>query len=383
MKKTLLLCMAIIGIWNTSAQSVGIIGTATPGGWDFDTDMSTTDNIIYTLNDQVLTAGYVKFRQDNTWDINWGGSAFPSGTGTQGGSDITIPANTYDITFNRLTGAYSFVSATTYPAIGIWGLCVDAVNGFGGPDVKMFTGDGVNYKLSAHYFSSGSGNFRQDDNPSLTYSSTGYPSGIAVPSGPNFFVTGGQHTVYYNRNTGAYSFNFPSVGIIGSAVNGAWSVDLDMTTTDGENYSLTLPLSVGELKFRLDDDWTVNWGNTTFPDGFGTQGGPDLAIASAANYNVTFNRLTGAYHFEITLASDTFTRQSFGVHPNPAATNWNFNSNATIENIQVYDLAGAKVFEGHPNAAQCDVDGSKFAPGIYFAKLSGAHSVKTVKLIKR
>ena len=59
-------------------QVISIIGDATPGAWDTDTDMTTTDGIIYTLNGVSLKTGALKFRGDHKWDLpyNWGGTAF-------------------------------------------------------------------------------------------------------------------------------------------------------------------------------------------------------------------------------------------------------------------------------------------------------------------
>ena len=68
--------------------------------------------------------GEVKFRQDNDWSANWGSYAFPSGLAYQDGPNIPVPAGTYNITFNRTTGEYSFV-ATSCPVAGI--KCPDPV----------------------------------------------------------------------------------------------------------------------------------------------------------------------------------------------------------------------------------------------------------------
>jgi hypothetical protein len=82
MKKTLLVLFAFFACLAASAQSIGIIGSATPTGWTADTDMATTDNITYTIT-MTFTTGEAKFRQDDAWTVNWGSSAFPTGTGTQ------------------------------------------------------------------------------------------------------------------------------------------------------------------------------------------------------------------------------------------------------------------------------------------------------------
>ena len=90
--------------------SIGIIGTATAGGWAEDTDMMTEDGVNYYIKNVTLLDGAIKFRQDNAWDIAWGGTAFPSGDPSD--SDIVAVAGTYDIMLNRLTAVYSIVDSS-------------------------------------------------------------------------------------------------------------------------------------------------------------------------------------------------------------------------------------------------------------------------------
>lgn len=90
---------------------------------------------------------------------------------------------------------------------------------------------------------------------------------------------------------------FAPIGILGTAVNG-WDVDVDMLTTDGVIYTLTdYPLLSGQLKFRQNDNWAVNWGSPDFPTGIGYQNGPNIPVYNAGNYDITFNRETGEYSF--------------------------------------------------------------------------------------
>lgn len=130
------------------AQIISIVGTGVNGWPDNMTgaelDMTTTDFITYTLANVAVTTGEVKFRQDHFWTTNWGGSTFPSGNGVQGGTNIPTVAGTYDITFNRSNGTYTFIGSTAFPIVGIWGPAVDGINGFMGPDVNMTTDNGVN-----------------------------------------------------------------------------------------------------------------------------------------------------------------------------------------------------------------------------------------------
>jgi glycosidase len=97
---------------NSPYTSIGLIGSSLPNGFDGpDTDMTQTSlgARTWTLNDVTLTEGEVKFRADDAWTNNWGSSAFPSGTGANGGANIPVAPGVYDITFNDETGAYSFV----------------------------------------------------------------------------------------------------------------------------------------------------------------------------------------------------------------------------------------------------------------------------------
>lgn len=68
----------------------GIIGDATPGGWDNDTDMTynaTDDAWEITIE---LTAGKIKFRANDGWDLNYGDSGADALL-EEGGSDIELP----------------------------------------------------------------------------------------------------------------------------------------------------------------------------------------------------------------------------------------------------------------------------------------------------
>ncbi len=94
----------------TSDFSVGIIGSATPTGWDSDTDLNFVTGTQYEIT-IALTAGEAKFRANDDWGTNWGDGAFPMGTGTQDGANIPIAtAGTYLVTFDTSTGAYSFTA---------------------------------------------------------------------------------------------------------------------------------------------------------------------------------------------------------------------------------------------------------------------------------
>jgi hypothetical protein len=76
----------------------GIIGSATAGGWDSETPMNAFDKATNSLKITTdLKVGEFKFRANNSWDFNYGGSG---GNLTAGGANIAIAAaGNYTITF--------------------------------------------------------------------------------------------------------------------------------------------------------------------------------------------------------------------------------------------------------------------------------------------
>ncbi len=57
-----------------------------------------------------LDGGKFKFAANNSWDVNWGGTDFPLGIGTQGGPDIVSKAGSYKVYFNDILGLYYFLA---------------------------------------------------------------------------------------------------------------------------------------------------------------------------------------------------------------------------------------------------------------------------------
>lgn len=84
-----------------TANNWGLIGDATPGGWDADTNMTWDEaNQVFTVTLE-LTAAKIKFRANDAWDINLGGDLDAL---AQNGADIAIAeAGNYTITLNPWT----------------------------------------------------------------------------------------------------------------------------------------------------------------------------------------------------------------------------------------------------------------------------------------
>ena len=76
--------------------TIGIIGDATPTGWDSDTDMTyNPEERCWELKNVTLSDGEMKFRHTNDWSLSWGGEL--DNLTTQNGPNIAVAAGTYDI----------------------------------------------------------------------------------------------------------------------------------------------------------------------------------------------------------------------------------------------------------------------------------------------
>ena len=79
----------------TEIKSYGVIGDAAPNGWDSDVDMTwDAEKLAFVIKDLTLKDGKIKFRANDGWDVNVGGSFDDL---TDGGADIAVTAGTYDI----------------------------------------------------------------------------------------------------------------------------------------------------------------------------------------------------------------------------------------------------------------------------------------------
>jgi starch-binding outer membrane protein SusE/F len=115
--------------------------------------------------------------------------------------------------------------------------------------------------------------------------------------GNNIKVTTG--TGYYlikaDLNAKTYTYLKTSWGLIGSATPDQWNSDQDMTYNATTNvWSITLNLTAGEIKFRANDGWDLNYGDNG-PDGKLEEGGDNIVIDSAGNYTITLD-LSGAIY---------------------------------------------------------------------------------------
>lgn len=87
--------------------AISLIGTGLGTSWNSEMYLERVDDKQWEIRTH-LNTGFVKFRSNSTWVINWGSTEFPTGKGTQDGPDIPVVDGEYLIKFNQESGEYSF-----------------------------------------------------------------------------------------------------------------------------------------------------------------------------------------------------------------------------------------------------------------------------------
>ena len=282
-------------IKNFSFNSLGVIGDATPTGWDADTDMQFNPEKQRFYVDLTLIDGKIKFRADDAWDVNWGGA---EGVLSAGGADIAVTAGDYRIyvnlndpanpTYELNKGMYGKdepVGGNTTPepepeptpVVG-WSL-IGAFNGWAGD--LMLTSDGTFYVVKGAELE-GELKFRKDGDWAVNF---GLAEGAAFEAnaeiavaqdGANLVVTAGTYDVYLDAENAKAWFvtdgSYPGGGaapeasewgIVGQ-VNGWAAPDITMykTATEGLFVAYKVEMPDGGFKIRANGVWddTANYG---------------------------------------------------------------------------------------------------------------------------
>ena len=114
--------------------------------------------------------------------------------------------------------------------------------------------------------------------------------------GHNYSVSAGVYAITVDVNALTISLTkTDDWGIIGSATANGWNSDTDMFYNGQRKvWEITANLTAGEFKFRANDAWDLNYGDTG-ADGSLEAGGDNIAIATAGNYTIRFDPVKLTY----------------------------------------------------------------------------------------
>ena len=88
-------------------------------------------------------------------------------------------------------------------------------------------------------------------------------------------------------------------GLIGSGTPGGWDSDQNMTYDPvNDVWTITLDLITGDIKFRANDAWAINYGD---PTGAGklVQDGDNIPISADGNYTITLDLSGAIYRYTV------------------------------------------------------------------------------------
>ncbi len=327
------------GIFNFVATcgNIGLIGEFNGWAADYWMTRSTTDpdqwNVIFTVTSAMDADSNgiieLKFRANSDWGTNWGGDAFPSGTGTQDGPNIQVPLDDeglttdYAVSFNCATGEYNFVHTSgSISMIGAF------VNWNGDIPMHRDVNDPNLWKLTRSWFADSEVKFRENNDWTANWGAADWPSGVAEPNGANIPLVAGTYDVTFNYTTKEYTFTANNdvcgeVGMVGDF--NTWGDDGSGVPTDvylvrdamyPSQFSLSYNFtSSTKLLFRINADPTFTdvWGGT-FPSGQAVNDAAAQINVPGGKYNITYNCLSHDFNFE-RLGNAIVAPQVFAMNP--------------------------------------------------------------------
>lgn len=109
--------------------------------------------------------------------------------------------------------------------------------------------------------------------------------GTLEPAGANVTIAeAGFYRIQVDLGSMTYSLEKTSWGLIGDATPGGWDTDTDLTYDPASRaLVVSVDLTVGEIKFRANDDWALNYGDDG-ADALLEEGGANIKIPSAGHY---------------------------------------------------------------------------------------------------
>lgn len=263
----------------------GIVGSAAPNGWDGpDVPFYKTDIANEYVAYPTLVDGEIKIRKDNDWTINYGDATLDGILDMEDDNNIPVTAGTYKVTFNESTLAYSIEEFT-------WGLVGSATpNGWDGPDYPLTYDANTDTWKAVIEFIEGDLKFRQNNDWSVAYGDANLDGILDTDGDNNIPVTAGNHLVIMNPKTLEYSIEAIDVwGVVGDATPNSWDgpdtkFSLDFSQ-EGVWYLNDMTLVDGQIKFRTNDDWGLNYGDATL-DGVLDGDNDNNIVVTAGVYDI-------------------------------------------------------------------------------------------------
>ncbi len=231
--------------------------------------------------------GYVYMvNSANSWKFttqpNWDGPNY--GDNGSGGLDATAGNVSSSAGYYKLNAD---ATAMTYTAVAtVWGVIGDATPNEWNDETALIFDPASSKWRGVIHLKNKEIKFRANHNWDYNYGSDA-ADGTLKSGAKNIPVSvEADYAIVLDLSTpNEYKYQINRWGIVGDL--NAWGTDLDMTWDATNNvYTATTDIAVGELKFRANDAWDLNYGGDLNAL---TNGGANIAISEAGNYTITFD----------------------------------------------------------------------------------------------
>ena len=131
----------------------------------------------------------------------------------------------------------------------------------------------------------------------LVQTGNNYSGMLDAGNGDNLVVAPGVYEVVVDFNDLSIAMTkTDDWGVIGGAIPPYdWSVDVDMWYNgQRQMWEVTGDFKAGEFKFRANDAWDLNLGDTG-GDGSLSEGGDNIVLPADGNYTIRLDRINNTY----------------------------------------------------------------------------------------
>ncbi len=241
--------------------------------------MNTTDNKVLEGYVYFANASEFKLTSAPDWAHDNYGDGGNGALSTSGGNLSVPEAGLYWIKADLVNLTYSATKVD-------WRLIGDAVGGWADDnEIDMVYNKSLKRLVATATFVDGSFKMRGNRNWDINFGDHG-ADGTLEYGGDNMSVSAGTYTFMADLSNREYKGVLTNWGLIGDAT-GSWSDDTDMTADIANNtWTFTGDLTVGQIKFRANDDWAVNLGGDVNNLSFG---GDNINIDEAGNYTIVLD----------------------------------------------------------------------------------------------
>ncbi len=166
-------------------------------------------------------------------------------------------------------------------------------------DIPFYSTSENNVVVAYATLRDGEMKFRENNDWAVNYGDDGN-DGSLEPNGANIPVSAGNYKITVNTETLEWSIEEYSWGIVGGATVYGWDTpDIKFEYNPfQDNWKAAATLTDGEIKFRQNEEWSFDYGDTG-ADGTLDQGGDNIAV-EAGHYIITLDLNNQTYELEPT-----------------------------------------------------------------------------------